>query len=160
MLRYPNIIVGRSTSKSFGLASFRLGYLISSPQNLAHINKIRNGKNVSALAQVATLAALADTSYIGAYVASVQASRVLMHDGLKERGFSPVMTPANFILFSVPDPKALAGALTREGVFVRTLGHLAGMESYVRVTVGLPENTQRFLSILDTLHAHGDISAS
>ncbi|MES2931080.1 MAG: histidinol-phosphate transaminase [Patescibacteria group bacterium] len=158
--RYPNIIVGRSTSKSFGLASFRLGYLIASPENLVHINKIRNGKNVSALAQVAAVAALRDTSYVHEYVKSVQESRLMMQEGLTRLGYAPIMTPANFILLPVSDPKALTSALTNERVFIRTLGHLAGMEQYVRITVGTPENTRRFLAIVEDLLSHGKISLS
>jgi histidinol-phosphate aminotransferase len=160
VLKYQNIIVGRSTSKSFGLASFRLGYLVSAPENLVHINKIRNGKNVTAVAQVATLAALEDTSYIQKYVVEVQESREDMISGLRSLGFTARTTPANFILVPVANPVVFCETLATEKVFVRSLAHLAGMEGYVRITVGRKENTKRFLEIVRELISHGRIHST
>ena len=61
VLKYDNILISRTMSKAFGLANIRVGYLIASKENVQFINKIRNPKNVSTIAQVAACAALEDT---------------------------------------------------------------------------------------------------
>lgn len=71
----PNLIITRTFSKAFALASFRIGYVISHPENIAALNKLRNPKSVPLLSQVAAQAALEDLAYTRAYVSEVSAAR-------------------------------------------------------------------------------------
>ena len=59
-----NLIVTRTFSKAFGLASVRLGYVIAHPDLLNNLNKVRNGKSVNSLAQLCGIAALNDLDYL------------------------------------------------------------------------------------------------
>lgn len=149
--KYSNIIVGRSFSKAFGLASFRLGYILANPDVLASINKIRNGKSISALAQVAALASLQDHSYVVRYVKKVRAARNFVCRELRHLGCDVRETPANFVLLKVHDPHALSSALRKHNVFVRTMNHLPHMENYVRITVGTKQTMKRLISIMRVL---------
>ncbi|MDB5195560.1 MAG: histidinol-phosphate aminotransferase [Parcubacteria group bacterium] len=158
--RYSNLLVGRSFSKAFGLASFRLGYVVSALENIAHLNKIRNGKNIPALAQIAAIAALADPSYMTDYVKEVRATRIFLSQELQKLGIEAKETPANFILLRVPDPTGWCAALVARDVFIRNLGHLSGMEAYVRVTVGRRETAERFLAIVKDLIDHGKLATT
>ena len=155
--KYSNIIVGRSFSKAFGLASFRLGYLVTDPRNLVHINKIRNGKSISALGQIAAIAALEDSVYVKEYVKEVRRARAFMCKELSKLGFQAQETPGNFILLRVPDTAAFCAGLAKKKAFVRGLGHLPSMEGYVRVTVGNMKTTKKFLSIVQDLLKHGEL---
>ena len=44
--KFNNVIILRTFSKAFGLASLRLGYCISSKENISLINKFRNPKSI------------------------------------------------------------------------------------------------------------------
>ncbi|MBC2580720.1 aminotransferase class I/II-fold pyridoxal phosphate-dependent enzyme [Clostridium sp. DJ247] len=60
--RYPNVIILRTFSKVYGLASLRIGYGIANSELISYLNKIRLPINVNAIAQIAALASLYDES--------------------------------------------------------------------------------------------------
>ena len=70
-----NLIITRTFSKAFALASFRVGYIISHYENIQHLNQIRNSKNIPMLSQIAALAALEDLTYMENYVEEVNLAR-------------------------------------------------------------------------------------
>ncbi|WP_238386833.1 pyridoxal phosphate-dependent aminotransferase [Campylobacter sp. MIT 19-121] len=73
--QYKNIIITRTFSKAFALAGLRIGYVISHSENILALNKLRNPKNVNALAQVAAIAALNDLEYTQNYINEVKLAR-------------------------------------------------------------------------------------
>jgi histidinol-phosphate aminotransferase len=153
--RFPNVIVSRSFSKAFGLAAFRIGYLVSTPENLRHINKIRNGKNISAIAQVAALAALRNREYMEAYVREVRKARAFLCTKLARLGIESRDTPGNFILIAVPDGPGLRAALADQNIFIRSLDHLPGMDAYLRITVGTMSSSARVASAIEAIMTDG-----
>jgi len=111
------------------------------------LNRVRQPFNVNALAQVAALAALADTAY-------VEESRQLNDAGMRalEAGFRTlnldfVPSHGNFILVHVGDAGRVYQRLLEQGVIVRPVANY-GLPEYLRVTVGLPEENARFLAAL------------
>ncbi len=141
--------MSRSFSKAFGLAGVRCGYLLARGEALDPIDRIRNGKDVSALAQVAALAALEDLPSMRAWVAEVRRARAVLVRELRARGASVVPSPANFVLLRAERPAALVRALHRRGVHVRDRSALPGLGPYVRVTVGSRDDVRRFLQAFD-----------
>ena len=78
-----NLLISRTFSKAFALASFRIGYLISCSNNIEIINRIRNPKNISLFAQEAAIAALEDIDYTNNYVKSVDIAKTNFINFLK-----------------------------------------------------------------------------
>ena len=75
--KHANLIVTRTFSKIYGLASVRLGFSVSSPEFADLLNRARQPFNVNGLAMAAGLAALADDDY-------VQRSRALNREGMQQ----------------------------------------------------------------------------
>lgn len=148
---HENVVVTRSFSKAFGLAGLRVGYVLARPRVMRVLNRIRNGKDVSIVAQVAASAALDDQPAMRAYVAAVSAARQGLVRALRERGHEVVEAPANFVLLRAAAPAELVRALRRRGVSVRDQSLLPGLGPWVRVTVGTPAECARFLSALDAV---------
>jgi histidinol-phosphate aminotransferase len=149
----PNLIVARTFSKAFGLAGFRIGYLAAHPSIVDRLSRVRVGKSVNALAQVAALAALEHVHEMHRYVRDVRKGMRLLEEGLTELGFTCHPTPANFMIVRCRDPKGLIERLKRELVYIRNLGHLPGLAGCVRVTVGEPEVCRVFLDTMERLVA-------
>jgi histidinol-phosphate aminotransferase len=149
--RHPNLVVTRSFSKAFGLAGVRCGYAIGSREVISRVNRIRNGKDVNALAQVAALAALEDIPHMRRWVAEVRRSRTWLVRSLRARGYDVRPSPANFVLVRVDDPASLVAGLRKQGVFIRDRSTLRGLAGYVRVTVGTRRDSERFVAALDGL---------
>lgn len=147
--RYENLIVSRSFSKAYGLAGLRLGYLASSPANLRHLRKLRNGKNVSMLAQVAAAAVLDAPAESERHVRRVCEAREWFLTALRNEGAIAYTSFANFILLATPKPPELVLELYRRGIHVRNRSRLAGsIAPSVRITIGYRTEMQRVLDAL------------
>lgn len=146
---HENLVVVRSFSKAFALAALRCGYILGSERVLDQVARIRNGKDVNALAQVAAAAALEDTSAMHAYVEEVRRARSLLVRGLRARGHQVISTPANFVLLRAESPAALARRLRARGVRIRDRSDLPGVGPFLRITVGTRAECRLFLSVLD-----------
>lgn len=144
--KYKNLIIARSLSKAFGLASFRFGYILSDPENLEQINKIRNGKSISAITQIVALTALRNTTYMQEYVDEVIRARTYTCSELEKLGLTAYVTPANFILLKIDDADVFKKKLEEKEVFVRGLTHLPSMKGYLRITIATEEIMKIFIA--------------
>ena len=138
----------RTFSKAYGLAALRVGYAIGTPELVATLNRLRAPFNVGTPGLVAAQAALADDAHLRASVtATVRDRGKLTHD-LETAGHRVAPSQANFVLVDVGRPgRAVYEALLQEGVIVRAMA--SPLESWIRVTVGKPEENARFLHSLE-----------
>ena len=144
--RFP-LVVLRSFSKIYGLAGLRVGFALSRESVVGYMNRVREPFNVNQLAQAAALAALEDDGYKERAVTLVREGREALYAAFGGMGLEYVESQANFIFVRVGDGDAAMNALMREGVIVRP-GSAFGHPEWIRVTVGLPEENERFLSKL------------
>ena len=148
--RYPNLFVSRTFSKVYGMAAMRVGCLFSQPANVAWMHKAQSPYSVNMLGAVAARAAIEDTEYVRAYVSQVLEARDLCYRGLERLGVAHWKSAANFVLFESPKPpKELVQNLRARGILVRDRSH--EIPNTVRVTIGTPPQTERFLAELESL---------
>lgn len=145
---FNNIIVARSFSKAFGLAALRIGYILSDPENLEYIHRIKVGKNVSLLAQIAAMAALEDEQYTLDYISEINDSKEILTEEMAKLGFEFVITPANFMLVKFADPAKGVEQLENNGIFIRDRSTIPQLEGYVRISIGTLEQTVRLIEAL------------
>ena len=144
--RYPNLIVSRTFSKAYGLAGLRIGYCISNPQLADLLNRLREPFNVNALALAAAEAVLDDPDYLATSIAINSAGMQQMESGLRELGLSFIESAGNFIAVDFGrDAAQLYQAFLQEGVIVRPVA-VYGMPTWLRISIGLPEQNDRFLA--------------
>ena len=141
--RYPHLVVSRSFSKAFGLAALRVGYGVMDPRVADMLNRVRQPFTVNSLAQVAAIAALADTGYVAESRELNRRGMAQLAAGLDALGVAHLPTHGNFVLARVGDGAKVFQALLRQGVIVRPVGNY-GLPQWLRVTVGLPEENARF----------------
>jgi len=139
----------RTMSKAYAIAGLRVGYGLASSANVAEgLLRVKLNFNLNRLAVAAAQAALADEAYSKQCMAKVIAERRRLAAGIEALGFRTLPSRANFVSFdygrnSVP----LMSAMAAEGVFVREWRD-PGYETFVRITVGLPEENDRALAAL------------
>jgi 7-keto-8-aminopelargonate synthetase-like enzyme len=80
----PNLIVARTFSKAYGLASLRIGMLAGDARLIGYVRKVSSPYNVNGVALAVLPEALADDEYLNWYVAQVAAGRERMFAALKE----------------------------------------------------------------------------
>lgn len=148
--QYPNLIITRTFSKAYGLASLRVGYSVSHPQIADVINRIRNPFNVDSFALAAATAALQDTDYIAESVALNREGYQLLTKAVTERQLRFIPSVGNFVSVDFGmDAAPVYEALLREGVIVRPMAAYK-MPTFLRVSIGLPEENERFIQALDS----------
>ncbi len=145
----PNLIISRTFSKAYGLCGFRVGYSFAHPDVTAGMNKVREPFNINGPAQAAAQAALGDTAFLKKVVTQTCSERRRLDAELRKRGFKTVPSATNFILFHAgAKAHAIYDGLMRRGVIVRHMKSW-GLEEYIRVTVGRPQDNRVFLKALD-----------
>jgi histidinol-phosphate aminotransferase len=141
------LVILRTFSKAYGLAALRVGYALATPEIIAALNRLRAPFNVGTPGQVAAKAALADDTHLRASVAATIADRGRLAKALQAAGLRVAPTQANFVLVDLQRPgRSVYEALLREGVIVRPMSE--PLQSWIRVTVGKPEENERFLDTL------------
>lgn len=145
---YPNLIVTRTFSKAFGLASLRVGYLAADPRIIEGLSRIYNPKSVNALGQVAAVAALSDLDYLNDFLAEVRASKELLREFFADRNVDAQITPANFVVVRVENLPATLQALEQRGVYVRDRSGYPGLQDCLRMSVGTVKQTEKLLERL------------
>lgn len=145
---YPNLVVTRTFSKAWGLASLRVGYAVSNPDIANILNRVRQPFNVNSFALAAAAAVLSDEAYLDKGRQVNKDGLVQIAEGLKALGLSYIPSVGNFICFDVlQDGAKVYQELLKEGVIVRPLANY-GMPHHLRVSIGLKGENQRFLDAL------------
>jgi histidinol-phosphate aminotransferase len=140
------LLVMRTFSKAYGLAGLRIGYAIGPADLVGYLNRVRAPFNVSSAGQAAAIAALDDQAHVERSRASNGVERARLTERLRALGLGVPPSQANFVFVELGRPaRPIYDALLRRGVIVRPFGNLP---TCLRVTVGLPEENERFLSAL------------
>jgi histidinol-phosphate aminotransferase len=156
MDQYPNLVVTRTFSKAYGLASLRVGYAISHPDVADILNRIRQPFNINSMALAAALAVLDDQDYLDRSIDINRRGYQQLVSGFERLGLSFIPSAGNFIAVEIPgDTQAMYQRLLEQGVIVRPIG-LYEMPNHLRVSIGLPEENQRFLDVLGGLLGFGE----
>lgn len=144
-----NVVILRTFSKIYGLAGLRVGYGLASKELVEGLKRIHQPFNVNALAQAAALVSLEDKEH-------VQRSQHYNHVGkqylcreLDRLGVAYLPSQANFLLLNFgQDASAIHRRLYRRGIFIRPM-KMYDLHHCLRVTVGLPEENERFIHALE-----------
>jgi len=148
----PYVIVARTFSKAHGLAGLRIGYGVMEPSIADYLHRVRQPFNTGTLSQIAALAALDDEEFLRKTQETVVEGLACLYREVERLGLNTIPTQANFFLIQVPtDAKTIYEAMLRRGVIIRPMNSY-GMDRYIRINAGLPEENERFIKALaDTL---------
>jgi len=151
---HKNMIMLRTFSKIYGLASLRIGYGIGDADVIRSINQVREPFNTSRFAQTAAIAAIQDQSFIEmCKEANINGLKYLSAQ-FDRMGFSYYQAHGNFIMVDVQQPAALVfDALLRKGIIVRG-GHQLGFPTSLRVTIGSQQQNEIFINALEQVTAN------
>ncbi|WP_252271381.1 histidinol-phosphate transaminase [Pseudomonas subflava] len=151
LARYPNLLVSRTFSKAYGLASLRVGYALSSPQVADALNRVRAPFNVNSLALAAACAALDDADYLAASRRTNDAGMAQLEEGFHRLGLTWIPSKGNFIAVDFGrDAAPINQALLQAGVIVRPVAGY-GMPTFLRVSIGTEQENARFLEALESI---------
>ena len=145
---YPNMIVLRTFSKAYGLASLRCGYGIASEELASYFNRVIGPFDVNLYAQKAAFVALADEEFLKEVIETNIKGKEYMYEQFKHMDLPYIETNANFIMVDTKvDDKEVFNKLLAKGVIVRP-GFLLCMPGWLRVTIGTAAQNELFIRVL------------
>ncbi len=148
---YPNILITRTFSKTWGLPSIRLGYVISHPDNINALLNVRGPYDINQFAAVAINAALDQPDYTFNYVREViDQAKPLLENYLKKRQVEYWSSTANFIWAFPDNPETVEKHLREQGILVRPKADLYG-QTGLRITIGDRQQTENLINVLDQI---------
>ena len=147
VVSHKNLVVTRTFSKAFGLASVRLGYCMAHPDTLSDIRKIRNGKAVNALGQLCGIAALDDLDYLQSRIDEMNDAKKFFIDNLPNY-YHAIDSDANFVLIKTPDSKKVLDKMKENKILIRDRSAFDNLENCVRITIGSKKQIIRVLDVM------------
>lgn len=149
---YPKLIVTRTLSKAWGLASARIGIAFANSEIVGYLNKVKPPYNISGPNQQAALQALQNVQEYNANLALIRDEKRQLQSTLEELKIIRKMYPseANFILVEVDDADEIYNALVARKVILRNRNKQ--IKNCLRITVGSSEENQQLITNLKELN--------
>lgn len=150
LLSFPNVIVGRTFSKAFGLAGLRIGCLVGAPDTIDPIRRAVPVYSVSIAAVVAVQAALGDLAHLEDYLRQVTESKALLYATCDRLGLTYVKSSSNFVLVCAGDrTEALVKGAFERGVYIRDRSTEPGCAGCIRIGAGIVAHTRRCIEVME-----------
>lgn len=145
---YPNIIILKTLSKAYGLASLRFGYGIATEEIVDYMNRVINAFDVNLFAQKAAVVAIEDNEFIKKVKSFNKEQREFLSFEFEKMGLNYIKSEANFIMVNVKgDDKPIHEYLLRHGYIIRP-GYLLDMPEWIRVSLGTEDQNIEFCKLL------------
>ncbi|WP_368875063.1 histidinol-phosphate transaminase [Proteus penneri] len=151
---YKNLIVARTFSKIYALAGLRVGYGVAVPEVISQIDSFVSIDNTNTAGAVAALASLKDKAHVEYSRKSIDVSRQIVVDALKELNIEYAPSHANFIFHKVKgDVKTYQNRMKDANIMVgREFPPALG---WSRLTLGTPEEMSYFVATLKEFRTKG-----
>lgn len=144
LARYQNLLILKAFTKLYGMAGLRLGYLLGDPALLTYIKPFGSEWSVSAAAQVAGIAALAEPNWETRTKVLVEAERHYVENALAGLGLKTYRSQSNFLLIESNQP--LYHALFQKHILVRACDNFSGLDEHF-IRIGLKSHEDNVMLI-------------
>lgn len=146
--KHDNLVILRTFSKLYGLASFRVGYALGSREVIETIGKVKPPLNLGTPAELAALAAIQDGAHRDAVRRINRSELENFYRTFEDWGYETVRSEGNFFLVKLGDQsKEAVELLEKRRILIRD-GERFGLKGYVRITVGTPEDNRALIDAL------------
>jgi len=147
---HPNLVVTRTFSKIYGMAGLRCGYAIAQPAAIARMQDHGQWDSVNVLAAEAARASLGDTVHVEKGRKRNREARQWLTNELSKLGYSMLPSDANFVMINLKrEVRPVIEAMRQRGVHVGR--PFPPMTQYLRLSIGTPEDMQRFMEAFRTV---------
>jgi histidinol-phosphate aminotransferase len=152
LAEFRNLVVLRTFSKAMSMAGLRFGYMLAHPEIAREIHKAKLPYNVNIFTLAAAEVVIERRHVLNEAISVLIRERERVMAELRKRPAVQVFqSKANFVLIRTAKPaKELFEAIFAQGVLVRDVSSYPLLERCLRVSIGKPEENDRFLNALDS----------
>jgi histidinol-phosphate aminotransferase len=155
--KYQNLVVLRTFSKWAGLAGLRIGYALCPEWIAQNIRRAQNPFEVNMAGHIAAILTLDNLDYVQNNVRRIINERENLFKLLAQQPYLiPIPSQGNFILAHVRDEtvpmEKIRATVESHGILLRYF-HSPFLQNSLRVTVGLPQHTERLAEAFASIKA-------
>ncbi|SNR67625.1 histidinol-phosphate transaminase [Lutibacter flavus] len=149
--KYPNLIAINSFSKTYGLASLRVGYSYMNEEVAAYLRQICKPFLITKLSLEGSIASLKDTDFIEKTIDTIRSEKIYLQEQFNKLEIRFYPTQANFYLINPPIPSSeFVQFLAEEGIAVRPVDNF-GATGKVRISIGTREANEALIKSIRKL---------
>lgn len=147
--KYNNVLILRTFSKFYGLASLRIGYALGDKEMLNALLQFRVPPNHSRLAEAAASASIQDVDFQESVRCRFRAERAFLYGELAKLGLNFVRTQAVYMLIKLGKEKVIGflKELESKKILVKN-GAEFGLPDYLRLSIKSHAANVRFIENL------------
>jgi histidinol-phosphate aminotransferase len=148
LYEHRNVVLVKTFSKAWRLAGARIGYLLAAPEIIEGMARVRLPYHLGSITQSIGAAAIrhASETLEPARALGEERDRIVIE--LQAMGIKTFPSKANFVMFQVEEPNRIWEGLLARGVLIRNYSDYPGLDGCLRVTAGLPEETDAFVEAI------------
>src|SRR5437660_1601475 len=148
---HPNLVVLRTFSKAMAMAGLRFGYMMAHPEIAREVHKSKLPYNVNIFTLTAAELVIERRAALNQGIAALIRERDRIFGELQKRpAVRAFPSKANFILMKTAKPaRQVFDALYSQGMLVRDVSSYPLLDRCLRISIGTPEENDRFLVALD-----------
>lgn len=159
LAEFPNLVVTRTFSKSYGLAGLRVGYALAAPETIDLLERVRDSYNLDRLAQAGALAALSDRSWFESTRQRIIATRERTQSFFEKLGWFTYPSQTNFVFVEPASPRRGRGApiaadlfnhLNRNRILVRHFASSPLTDAFLRISIGRDEEMDALFAVIES----------
>jgi histidinol-phosphate aminotransferase len=153
-IQRTNVVVTRTFSKVYGMAGMRLGYAIAHPKTANLLRSFSPSDNANGPALAAAIASIEDQGWINTSLESNSRAKKITRSCLQELDLEMLPSHTNFLMHRIEGQLDLyIKRMRNHGI--RVGRPFPPMLSYNRLTLGLPEQMERFTEVLREFRSKG-----
>lgn len=146
--KYPNLIVLRTFSKIYGLASIRVGYGVANASIIRALEPAREPFNVNSFGQALAAVAIEDQNFVEECQTKNRQGLNQFYNFCEQHRLSYFPTQTNFILIDIRTDSDIAFQYLLERGYIVRSGKALGFPTALRITVGSTEQNEGVLKVL------------
>ena len=148
---HPNLIVARTFSKIYAMAGIRAGYAIAQAETIEQLRRQQQWDTMNDVALAGARASLADPDHVALASKHNAQTKAWLENVLRNEGYAMLPSEANFVMIDVRrDVAPMIRLMRSQGVHVGRL--FPAMPDHMRVTIGTPEEMERFWTVFKGLY--------
>lgn len=145
LAKTPNLVIARTFSKIYGMAGMRLGYAVSSLENIRAMREHAAWNNSNASVLQAALASLADETLVPTLRQRMNDTRRWLCRELEKDGRRYIPSETNFVMIDVAgDVAPVIAAFRQRKILVGR--KFPSLPNWLRISIGAPKEMEAFMA--------------
>ena len=150
--RFDNLLITRTFSKAFGLASLRIGLLIGSENIISELYKVKLVHEITGVAAKIGIYMLDHMQIVDQYIDAVNQGKIILYRRLENIGFEVLKSEANFLFFKTSNnlnPLELKQYLEENRILIRGPFGKHPFDNHLRITIGDEKQMNYFCDTIE-----------